>query len=197
MGLEELVGRLERDAAARIAAIEARAQAEVDAIAVEAARSSASVSEQALTARRAERRARLDRELAAARHAARADRLRAEHSLLGRIMDRAAALLDEMDHDDAVVRALPERLSSALRFVEGRAARILCRPVLSPAVRAACATLVAAGREAVTVEEVASTAAGFSVIAADGSVEVDDTLPSRLERMRPRLSIVLLAEVGP
>ena len=36
-------------------------------------------------------------------------------------------------------------------------------------------------------------APGFSVAAEDGSLEVDDTLPSRLEQLRPLIE--LLAEV--
>jgi vacuolar-type H+-ATPase subunit E/Vma4 len=192
LGLEELIGRLERDAAARIATIEAEAQAEVDAVEASAARAASRISEEALAARRAERRVRLDRELSEARHTARADRLRAEHALLARVMDRASALLlgDDIDRGEALTWALPARVAEALRFVEGRAARVRCRPALAPSIRSATA-----GRAGVAVEEVPSMAPGFSVVAEDGSLEVDDTLPSRLRRLRPRLLIELLAEV--
>jgi vacuolar-type H+-ATPase subunit E/Vma4 len=190
LGLEELIGRLERDAEARVAAIEARAQAEVGALDAAAAEASSRASEDALASRRAQRRIRLERELAEARYTARGDRLRAEHDLLERVMARAAVLLDGLDRDDAFLSALPARVTEALRFVEGHAARIRCRPALAPSLRGATA-----GREALTVEEAPSMAAGFSVITDDGAVEVDDTLPSRLQRLRPRLLIELLAEV--
>jgi vacuolar-type H+-ATPase subunit E/Vma4 len=192
LGLEELIGRLERDAAARIAAIEARAKAEVDAIEASAAEAAARVSEETLADRRAQRRARLDRELSEARHAARADELRAQHALLARVMDRASALLlrEDLDRDESLLRALPARVADALRFVEGRAAGIRCRPAVAPAIRSATA-----GQAGITVEEDPSMAPGFSVAAEDGSLEVDDTLPARLQRLRPRLLIELLAEV--
>jgi vacuolar-type H+-ATPase subunit E/Vma4 len=190
LGLEELIGRLELDASARVAAIEARAQTEIDAFDAAAAEASSRVRDDALAGRRAQRRVRLDRELAEARYAARGDRLRAEYALLERAMARAAVLLDGMDCDDAVLSALPARVAEALRFVEGQAARIRCRPALAPSLRTATA-----GRERQTIEEVPSMPAGFVVVTDDGAVEVDDTLPSRLLRLRPRLLIELLTEV--
>jgi vacuolar-type H+-ATPase subunit E/Vma4 len=190
LGIDELVDRLERDADARVASIEARAQAEVQAIEAAAEQVSAQARDAALARRRTERRARLDREITEARKAARADRLRAQHAALDRALSRAAAWLDAIDRDEAYLAALPERLEEALRFVGERAARVRCRPPLGPRLRDAVA-----GRPEVTVEEVPAMAAGFSVVTRDGSMEVDDTLPARLARLRPRLLIELLAEV--
>jgi len=190
LGLDELISRLERDADARIAAIQARARADVDAIAAESERTSSREGDEALARRRSERRAQLDRELAEARQRARADVLRAQYALLDHVMARAGASLDAMESDDAYRAALPERLLDALRFVEGRGARVRCRPALAAAVRSAVA-----GHGDVTVEEVPSMTAGFCVVARDGSVEVDDTLPARLERLRPRVLVQLLTEI--
>ena len=190
MGLDELLGRLERDADARVAAIEARARAEVATIDAAADQASSQARGQKLAGLRADRRARLDRELAQARHAARRDRLGAEHALLDRVMVRAGTLLLELESNEAYLSTIPERLAEALRFVEGRAARVRCRPTLAPALRGGLE-----GRADVTIEELATMPPGFSVVATDGSVEVDDTLPARLERLRPRLLIELLAEV--
>ncbi|MGO8995568.1 MAG: V-type ATP synthase subunit E family protein [Polyangiaceae bacterium] len=190
MGIEELIARLERDADARVAAVETRAKSDVEAILTAADRTSSRTAEEALARRREERRARLSREIAGTRHRARGARLDAEHALLGRVLTRACALLDEMDLDPAYLSGLPERLEEALRFVQGHAARVRCRPLLAPAIRGALA-----GRSDVNVEEVPAMSAGFSVVSQDGSVEVDDTLPARLQRLRPRLLIELLPEV--
>lgn len=190
MGLDQLIGRLERDADARVADVEARARAEVEAIEASAGRVAAHARDDALARRHAERRARLDREVSAARRHARGARLRAELALLDRVLARAASLLDGAERDAAYVSALPRRLQDALRFVEPRESLVRCRPAMAVAVRDATA-----GRHDVAIEEVPAMAAGFTVAARDGSVEVDDTLPARLERARPRLLIELLAEV--
>lgn len=190
MGLEELLHRLERDADKRVADIEARARGEIEAIEATAAQESSRESEAALTSLRTQRRARLEHELSEVRRAARADRLRAEHALLERVLGRAAELLDGITIDDRYLSAVSARLLEALLFVEGRAARVRCRPALAPALRRATSA-----RADVTVEEIASMPAGFSVVTGDGSVEVDDTLATRLQRMRPRLMLELLAEV--
>jgi len=190
LGLEELLGRLERDAGARIAEIEARAQGEIDAIEGVAAQQASRASEEALASLRAQRRTRLEHEIAEARLSARADRLRAEHALLERVLIRAAQLLEVLPLTESALSALSGRLSEALPYLDGRAARVLCRPAFAPALRK-----ITSARRDVTLEEVTSMPPGFSVVADDGSVEVDDTLASRLRRMRPRLLVELLARV--
>jgi vacuolar-type H+-ATPase subunit E/Vma4 len=49
---------------------------------------------------------------------------------------------------------------------------------------------------AVTVVADAETGSGFRVVAADGALEVDDTLESRLERLRPELARRVLARLA-
>jgi len=191
MGIDDLIARLERDADARVAAIDARARAEVQTIRDAAKEASVLASHRALAARRTARRARLAEEIAVAKRQARAVRLVAEHSLLEQVMARAAALLDGADRDAVYLSSLRERIAGALRYMEGAAVAVRCRPALVPAVRAALE-----GRRDVTVLPVATMAAGFTAVARDGTVEVDDTLPARLARMRPRLLIRLFAEVG-
>jgi len=191
LGLEELLGRLERDAEARVAEIEAHARGEIAAIETAAAQESSRAGEEARASLRAQRRTRLEHEIAEARLSARADRLRAEHALLERVLTRTAQLLELLPADESHLSALSKRLIDALPFVAGRAARVRCRPAVASAMREVTST-----RADVTVEEVASMPAGFTVVANDGSVEVDDTLPARLSRLRRRLSIELLAEVG-
>jgi vacuolar-type H+-ATPase subunit E/Vma4 len=190
LGLDELIDRLERDADARVASIEARAKSDAEAILAVADQASARAAEDALARRHEQRRGTLDRQIAEAKHRARGDRLRAEHALLERVMKRAGALLEEATQSETYASALPERVTEALRFVEGRAVRVRCLPSLAPAMRRAIA-----GRDDVTLEEVPGMPAGFSILAHDGSVGVDETLAARLERLRARLFIELLAEV--
>jgi len=104
--------------------------------------------------------------------------------------EATGALLEEATQSETYASALPERVTEALRFVEGRAVRVRCLPSLAPAMRRAIA-----GRDDVTLEEVPGMPAGFSILAHDGSVGVDETLAARLERLRARLFIELLAEV--
>lgn len=190
MGLEELLGRLERDAGARIAEIEARTRGEIDAIEGAAAQEASRAGEEELASLRAHRRTRLEHEIAEARQSARSDRLRAEHALLERVLIRAAQLLEVLPLTESALSALSARLSEALPYMDGRAARVRCRPALASTLRKVIST-----HGDVTLEEVASMSAGVSVVADDGSVEVDDTLASRLQRMRPRLLVELLAGV--
>lgn len=193
MGFAELVARLERDADARVAAIESRARADVDAALAEGARSASATRERALAARRDARRARLALELAEARRRARADELRALHGVVDRVMQRAGELLDRIDRDSdpASLAALPAQIAAALRYVSGVDAVVRCRPSLAPLVRAAVA-----GHDArLAVEEAADMPVGVAIRAQDGSVEVDDTLPARLARMRRRLAVDVAARV--
>ena len=105
------------------------------------------------------------------------------------MLSRARELLETLEGDSSYLASLPGRLAEALAFLDERGARARCRPALAPTVRAALA-----GR-GVVVEEVTGMAAGFVLVAGDGAVEVDDTLARRLERLRLRLQVELLAEI--
>lgn len=190
MGLPELVARLERDAEARVAAIDAGARAEVDALQAEARRLAVSTREDDLATRRATRRAKLARELAEAARRARIDRLRAQHALVDRVLARACELFEGCEHDAEYLAALPRRVAEALACVDPPAV-IRCRPALAGIVRS-----LLADRHDVVCEEVTGMPVGITVRARDGSVEIDDTLPARLERARARLAIRIVGEVS-
>ncbi len=189
MGLPELVARLERDADARVAAIDDACRREVEAIEAEARRLEARRTADELANKRSERRARLDRELAEARVRSRKDLLDARRAVLDRVLSRAAALLEHANEDPAYRASLGARLSLALSFVRGPAT-IRCRPDLDLAVKHALGTSGSA-----TVQTDAGMPAGFVVTSDDGAVEIDDTLGSRLARMGDALAIELLQEV--
>ncbi len=174
MGLEELMARLERDTAARVAEIDAGARVELAAI--ERARSEASASRQgdALAKRRAERRAASERELSAARRRAVARVLEARTAAIERVLARAGELLDGAHADPSYRASALVRARAALAYAP-EAAVVRCRPDLAPAF---------AG---LAVREDASVPAGFVVEA--GELLVDETLRSRLARLRDALRI--------
>ena len=192
MGLEELVGRLERVADARVAEIQARAATEKGEIDAASAARAAHHREEALAARARERRAKLDQELAVARQRAHAERLAAEYALLERVFARTRDLIAVLDLDPAYLAVVPHQLERALRFVEGQPIVVRCRPALTAAARAALATHADA-----TVEETADAPVGVRIALLDGSMEVDDTLLGRLSRLRPRLAMELVGEALP
>lgn len=190
MGLQDLISRLERDAERRIAELRDKAQAEAEGLLAEAARESAAHRERELGLRRGARKGRYERALAEARQRARADRLRAQHELLARIFTRARELIPEVAASDAYAAALGAHLAEALRYVEGTRAVVRC----APAHLAVVQPLLAA-RDGVELVEDPSLAPGVVVTTADESVAIDDTLPARLARFEPRLSVELIAEV--
>ncbi|MFO0597983.1 MAG: V-type ATP synthase subunit E [Myxococcaceae bacterium] len=192
MGLADLEARLEREAERRVAELRARTQAEADAVLAEAGRAREAERDRALAVRGATRRAQLERELGAARQRARSDRLRAQHALLARVFSRAAALIEEVGTSDGYAAGLGAHLALALRYFEGAPAVVRCRPDLAGALRGALAA-----HPAVELAPDPALPPGFKVCAGDDRVVVDETLPARLVRLAPWLSVRLLAEVSP
>lgn len=192
MGLDELVARLDRVTDARVAEIRARATAEKGELDAASAARSASRREEALATRAAARRMKLDQELALARQRAHTERLAAEYALLERVFARTRELIAVHDRDTAYLAAVPRQLERALRFVEGQAIVVHCRPALAAAVRAALGT-----RAEASIEEDVAAPVGVRIALRDGSMDVDDTLLGRLSRLRPRLAMELVGEALP
>jgi vacuolar-type H+-ATPase subunit E/Vma4 len=190
MGLAELVTRLDRDVDARIAAIRDRARADADAIEAEARRQAMHTQEEALAARRGERRARLARELAVVRRRARLEELVAKRALIDRVLARVGELLETAETNPAYLATLARQVDDALRYVSDRPSVVRCRPSLASVVRAAVA-----GRDGVVCVEQEDAGVGFAIHARDGSVDIDETLAARLERSKKRLAVRLAAEV--
>jgi vacuolar-type H+-ATPase subunit E/Vma4 len=192
MALPDLVARLERDAQQRITDLRANTQAQVSALAAQAAAVRDAQRDSELRRRRAVRRARLELELAQARQRARADQLHAQHALLVKIFQRAGEQLAAVATSPEYVNALPSHVKEALQFVEGQDVTVRCPPALVRDVRRAVE-----GRPGVTVVEDAQAPPGILVSTTDGTVVVDNTLPARLKRLVPRLAVELLAQVPP
>ncbi len=185
MALDDLIARLERDTAARVAAVQARAEGEAAELLAEAARRRDEIVRCELAARRAMRTARLDGELARARQRSRAERLAAERALIDQVLQRARALIDEAGREPNFVRAVARQTIEALRYVEGLAPRVRARPELELALRPVAPAL----------DLDASMPFGAVVSAGDGSVRIDETLAARLERMGPALAVELHKEL--
>ncbi len=185
MALEELIARLERDAQARVAAIEAQAGVEVEALTSEAGRRREEGVAAELAARRALLAARLDGELAQARRRSRSERLVAEHAAIDRVLARARELVDEVGRTPEYAAAVARHATLALRYVEGLAPTVRVRPELAPALRGVAEKL----------ELDPALGVGVVVAAADGSVIVDETLGARLNRFSARLAMELKREL--
>lgn len=190
MSLVELIARLEKDADARAAALEARVAQESAALEARAAEVRARRQADALEERRRQRRDRLEAALAEARRAHRRQRLEAQHAFVARVFARAAALLPELERDEAYLAVAAAHVAQARRFLEGEAVVARCSPQV--------AARVPKG-EGVTVVEEAMASPGGVVTTVDGRVRVDNTLGARLEAARGRVEVELLraCEVTP
>ena len=190
MTVDALIARLTQDAQARIAALRARADAEVAALERASATASSRDVEAALHARRAERQLGFAVELALAQRRAAAAVLRAQHALLERVFARAEALGNEAAAEARVLEALPQLVAVVLPYLGGRSARLRCRPELVAHLQ----PLLVALPQAEVVAD-ARLPAGFIADTGDGGCTIDCTLPARLAAVRPRLEAALLARL--
>lgn len=190
MPLEQLLAGLERDARAQADAELAEARATATGIARDADERLARRRGEALGVREAELRGAAEVALARTRREARRRVLEAREALLERVLAAARSLLPGAVTAEAYRTALPAQLAEALRAVGDGAAVIRCLPALVPAVEA---TLARHPQLAVQGDPAAPP--GLTVVTADGAMEVDDTLDGRLDRMRVRLALDLIARL--
>ncbi len=189
MGLEDLIGRLERDAEARLAELRVKTDGEVTRLLAEARAEEGSQQRRELTKRREERRAQLERELVDARQRARAAILEAEHQLLEQIFSKARKVMAEAALP-AWYELLSAELERALRYFEGQRVVARCTDDVFEVVKRRF--LNRPGLE-LRVERLPSSGCVLSTL--DDSVRVDLTFDTRLARIAPRLAVELLAEV--
>lgn len=187
MALEHLLAALERDA-------EATAEAELSAARAEAVRIEAE-SAARVEQRRASFVATRERELRAAgataaaevRRRTRRAILEARQRLLDRVFTAAEHRLRAAVDDPAFVERLGEYLAEARTYLGDGPVIARCRPELAARVRR-----LAAKAKSVTVVTDPAAGTGIRLSAADGAVEVDNTLDARLARLRPRLALEVL-----
>ena len=123
-------------------------------------------------------------DIAAARHEAMRAVLLAKTRIADRILEAAKARLEDAARSEPYLAALSNELEKALAFVGEDGAVVRCSRTVESSVRD-----VIGARANLRIERLTEGATGFVAIGADGSVRVDGTLETRLERMRAALSI--------
>jgi vacuolar-type H+-ATPase subunit E/Vma4 len=191
MPLESLLAALERDAEAQAQAELVAARAAAARIAAEAAARVNARREAFVADREAALRAVTEHAVTQARWHARAGVLGARQRLLDRVFAAARAALPSAVRDPAFLNRLPQDVAAARTYLGDAPITARCRPEMAAAVRA-----LAAGNGALTVVEDVGMGSGIRLVAADGSVEVDDTFEARLERGRPRLALAVLRRLA-
>jgi vacuolar-type H+-ATPase subunit E/Vma4 len=192
MGLEHLLEALERDADAQVEQTLARARAEADRLTTESAALLEQRCRAAAAARASARVQDVEHAVTLARREARRSILEARERLLERVFAAARAELPAAAAGPAYRASLPAALSGALAAVGSDQAVIRCPATLAPDLERARPR----GSKAVQVEVDPASGSGFRVVSADGAVEVDDTLESRLDRLRLVLARRVLAQLA-
>ncbi len=191
MPLDHLLAALERDATAQAERLVAEARATADRLTSAAVEAIECRRGETLGAHEREQRAVVQAALSAARRGARGDVLEARERLLDRVFAAARTALPQALAHPAYRAALPERLAAALACVEegGEAA------VRVPAALAADVRTAVSGNGLMTVRVDHAAGSGFRLATADGTLEVDDTLETRLDTQRPRLARDVLRQL--
>ena len=189
MGLEHLLEALERDADEQAEQTLAQARAEADRLTTESAAALEQRCRAAAAARASARVQDVEHAVTLARREARRSILEARERLLERVFAAARAELPAAAAGPAYRASLPAALSGALAAVGTDQVVIHCPATLAPDLERARPR----GSKGVAVEVDPASGSGFRVASADGAVEVDDTLESRLDRLRFVLARRVLA----
>lgn len=184
----ELIAILEKEAAAETARVLAEARAQAEQISAEARKEAEVVRESARHRVEAERKAAQTRAQSAAQLRASSLVLRAKDAAIAEVFEKAYAELARLAQDrGAYERLLPALVKEASSELTGRLV-IEVNPSDADAARAAAREL---GLEA-EVKPAAEVSGGVVVSTTDGRFTVQNTLASRLERVKP----VLVTEVA-
>lgn len=186
MALAELMARLEQEAQSQADAFRRQADVEVQAIELETSAAIADATVRHAARARAGRQVVLRRERAEAARQARARELEARHALVARVLSRAAALYGEIATSREYIAALPGHAEDALSYVEGLPSRIRCHASSIEAIQP-----VVARHDGVVLVADDTIGPGVVVETEDGVVVIDNTLETRVARVRDRLAIAL------
>jgi vacuolar-type H+-ATPase subunit E/Vma4 len=191
MALDHLLAALERDGTAQAESLLAEAHATVAAVTREANERVAQRRRDALATREAAVRLSTESALADARHVSRRRMLDARQRLLDQVFAAAQALLPEAVNGASYRAALPRHIAEALEAAGDEPAVIRCREALVPVVQP-----IVVSQPRVTVRDDPGVPPGIVVATTDGVIEVDQTLDGRLERLRVRLALEVIARLG-
>lgn len=186
--IDALLATLEREADAEVTRVMDEARAQAADLTRAAEQRMAERRADTLGKRETEARAQHERALAATRLTARAQVLEARAALLDRVFRELRAVLPEVARSAAYRRNLAAQWQRLHAFVGDRPATVRAMPALTATFRRLIHTN---GR--IRIQSDARIAAGFCVTTADGALEVDGSLESRLERLRPQLAREALA----
>lgn len=189
MAVKELIEALERKAEARAEAILEEARERAGKVRGEAAREGKRLERELLAERAAGWEAEAARRRADARARAEREGLLARAEFLDRVFARARERLAAGEIPPGYAEGAGRAVWAALRHLGERAARVECPEALVDRIRAGLDP-----GDSVEVVARPDMAAGFRVVALDGSVTVDGTLAGELERRRPELAIEVLRE---
>jgi len=190
MALAELLRILEEEAASRREALLAQARADAERLRTESGADLARRRAVTLATREGELRATAARAIEVARRQAARRLLEVRSGALERIRRRTETELAERASDPAWLPALARDVGLALEYLGPVPAVIEAPPPLLEYLRGTLA-----GLARVTLEPASDDRRGLVVRAADGSLTVDATLESRLDRAWPRLAIDLAAQL--
>jgi vacuolar-type H+-ATPase subunit E/Vma4 len=189
--IDALLATLEREAEGEIARITEEARARAAELAAAGERRIAERRAATLARTEAETRAEHGRALSAARAAARVRVLAARTALLDRVFATLTAELPGLVASRAYEAQLPQRIEDLLRFAGEQPVTLECSPALAPTLRQIIKTN---GR--LRIRPDSGVRAGCRLRADDGSVEIDGSLETQLERLRPQLALEALAELS-
>ena len=190
MGITHLLDALERDAKSEVARLLAEAHAEADRITAASAARQGEQRRLALDEADRHHRHELEQALTTARRARRRAVLEARQRLARRVFDAVHELLPGALDLASYQKSLPAALEGALAALGDGPVLIRCTPGIRPQLEALERP---AGTSVVPDDTVGS---GFLVQAADGSVDVVDTLEDRLERRRTELTRRVFEHLG-
>lgn len=191
MALDHLLAALERDATAQAEALLAEARATAAAVTREADERVAQHRRDALAARESTVRESTESALAEARRESRRRMLDARQRLLDRAFAAAHALFPDAVNGACYRAALPRHVVEALEAAGHEPVVVRCRDALVPVVQP-----IVASQARVTVRGDPGVPPGMVVTTTDGTMEVDQTLDGRLDRLRTRLALEVMARLG-
>jgi vacuolar-type H+-ATPase subunit E/Vma4 len=189
--IDALLATLERETDAEVTRVLDEARAQAADLTRAAEQRMAERRAAMLGKRETEARAQHERALAGLRLSARARVLQARAALLDRVFEALRAALPELAQSTAYRRDLAQRVHRLSAFAGDQAVTVRCTPALSAALRRLVQT-----NGHIRIRSDASIAAGLLVTTADGALDVDGSLESRLEQLRPQLALEALAALG-
>jgi vacuolar-type H+-ATPase subunit E/Vma4 len=192
-GVAELISRLEQRARAEIVALRTQTAERVAAAEREAAGARNARRVAALRECDASVEAEAASALAAAATDARRELLDAQHALVDAVLARAAARLPALLSGERLAdEQLVRRFRGMTTYLDGAPAEVRCRRELAERVRA---LLVPEWPASHVVAD--DTITGLRALDGNGRITIDDTLETRLERLRAELTIEICRAAEP